>query len=130
MLSDLLFPLDGNAVPTRGAGGLPYPVLQLRTGESRRGRPSAHPKGSEFARKIETIRSIVNRFAKEQHPWSSLLPERDLILERYVGEFLFLRNARIIEGSTYVSDSGKRLMEEWAKLVGGSALAVKRGNVN
>ena len=82
---------------------LPCPALQGSLGKSRRGRPSTHPRGSEFSRKIETIRSIVNRFAKRQHPWKSLLPERDLILEGYVGRFLWLRKAGIVVGSEYTS---------------------------
>jgi hypothetical protein len=114
--------LERSGISRRAASAnvakLPYPALQSHLGKSRRGRPSAHPKGSEFSRKTETIRSVVNRFSMKQHPWKSLLPKRDLILERYVGEFLFLRGAGIIEGSKYVPDSGRRLIQDWMKRVG------------
>jgi hypothetical protein len=96
---------------------LPFPVLQSHLGMSRRGRPSAHPAGSKFERKTETIRSIVNSYLKNQHPWRSLLPERDLIVEQYVGEFLWLRKDGIVAGSRYVPDSGTRLVEAWKKRV-------------
>jgi hypothetical protein len=46
---------------------LPYAALQSRLGKSRRGRPSARPKGSEFSRKIETIRRRMLLLRKAIH---------------------------------------------------------------
>jgi hypothetical protein len=67
-------------------------LLRGSLSKSKRGRPSssANPHETEFTRKVETVRSLVNAFAKKQHPWRDLLPERDLILEDYVGRFLWL----------------------------------------
>lgn len=96
---------------------LSFPVVQSHLGKSRRGRPSPKPKGTEFERKTGTVRSIVNSYLKNQHPWKPLLPERDVIVDRYVGEFLWLREAGIIVGSKYVPDSEARLMEDWAKRI-------------
>jgi len=85
----------------------------LELGKSRRGRPSLHPKGNEFLRRAETIRSIVNRFAKKQHPWTSFLPHRDLILEHYVGCFIWLQRIGIVVGSKSFRNPGERAIEAW-----------------
>jgi hypothetical protein len=63
-------------------------------GKSRRGRPTSNAKAkeTELGRKAETIRSLVNAFSKKQHPWRDLLPARDLLLEDYVGRFLWLHD--------------------------------------
>ena len=89
----------------------------LEQGKSLRGRPSLHPKGNAFFRGVETIRSIVNRFAKRQHPWRSLLPHRDLLLEHYVGRFVWLQRTGIVVGSKYAQDSGERVIEAWRERI-------------
>jgi hypothetical protein len=57
-----------------------------KLGGSRRGRPRRNPGSREFADKVETVRSIYNRF-KLRHPWKEKLPERDLVYEQWCWRF-------------------------------------------
>jgi hypothetical protein len=54
--------------------------LESKLGASRRGRPRRTPRSREFADKVETVRSIYNRF-RLRHRWKEKLPERDLVYE-------------------------------------------------
>ena len=69
-------------------------LLPESFGESRRGKPTCKAKSEQTkpSRKAETVRSLVNAFAKKQHPWRDLLPARDLLVVEYVGRFLWLHN--------------------------------------
>jgi hypothetical protein len=57
-----------------------------KLGGSRRGRPRKNPGSREPADKVETVRSIYNRF-KLRHPWKEKLPERDLVYQQWCWRF-------------------------------------------
>lgn len=101
----------------RGACRKVAVMLSEVLGRSRRGRPTIHPKGDELSRKIGTVRSVFNTFAKRNLWGKSLLPAQDRTLTQYVREFLFLRKAGIVVGWKHVPDSGVKMKEYWLKLI-------------
>jgi hypothetical protein len=61
-----------------------------KLGGSLRGRPRRSSGSREPADKVETVRSIYNRF-KLRHPWKEKLPERDLVYEQWCWRFHFFQ---------------------------------------
>jgi hypothetical protein len=59
---------------------------ESKLGASRRGRPRRTLRSRQFVDKVETVRSIYNRF-KLRHPWKEKLPERDLVYEQWCSRF-------------------------------------------
>ncbi len=89
--------------------------LESRLGASRRGRPRAHPGSGELADKVETVRSIYNRF-KLRHPWKEKLPERDLVYDQWCSQFRLFQQwvvARVLS-AVRGGLSGEKFAEELA----------------
>ena len=91
-----------------------------KLGGSRRGRPRKTSRARDFADKVETVRSIYNRF-KLRHPWKEQLPERDLVYEQWVSRFHFFQQGVAGRVLSAVSEglSGQKFAEE---------LALRRGH--
>lgn len=81
--------------------------LDYRLGKSKRGsrpRPSAP---HDFLNKVTTVRSIYNR-AKNRHRWKEKLPERDLELESWWGQFLWFKKWAQARYAATTVDSHRR----------------------
>ncbi len=89
--------------------------LESKLGGSRRGRPRRTTRAREFADKVETVRSIYNRF-KLRHPWKEKLPERDLVYEQWCWRFQFFQQwvVDIILSAIKRGLSGEKFAEELA----------------
>jgi hypothetical protein len=89
--------------------------LESKLGGSRRGRPRTKPRSPEFADKVETVRSIYNRF-KLRHPWKEKLSERDLVYEQWCWRFRFFQQwvADLILSAVKRGLSGEKFAEELA----------------
>src|SRR5713226_4571649 len=87
--------------------------LKSTLGASRRGRPRRIPRAREFADKVETVRSIYNRF-KLRHPWKEKLPERDLVYEQWCWRFRLFQQwvADVVLTAIDGGVSGRKLAEE------------------
>jgi hypothetical protein len=93
--------------------------LESKLGTSRRGRPRRTPRSREFADKVETVRSIYNRF-RLRHRWKEKLPERDLVYEQWCWRFRFFQQWVVDRMVSAVGGgvSGRMLAEELALRAG------------
>ncbi len=87
--------------------------LESKLGTSRRGRHRRTPRSREFADKVETVRSIYNRF-KLRHPWKEKLPEHDLVYEQRCWRFRIFQQwvADRVLAAADRDVSGRELAEE------------------
>jgi hypothetical protein len=64
--------------------------LESKLGTSRRGRPRRTSRSRELGDKVDTVRSVYNRF-KVRHRWKEELPQRDLVYEQWCWRFRFFQ---------------------------------------
>lgn len=81
--------------------------LDERLGKSKRGSRSKPSSPHDFLNKVNTVRSIYNR-AKDRHRWKERLPERDLELESWWGQFLWFKEWAQARYAATIVDSQRR----------------------
>lgn len=78
----------------------------VRLGKSRRGRPPKSASARDLVSNAQTVRAILNSFQLCGPPNK---------VSELVWHFRWLRENGIVEGSQYVSDSGRRVHEAWRR---------------
>lgn len=93
--------------------------MEAKLGTSRRGRPRRIPRTRELADKVETVRSLYNRF-KLRHRWKEKLPERDVVYEQWCERFRLFQQwvAERVLPALNGSVSGQKFAEELALRAG------------
>lgn len=90
---------------TRVRGTASY--LDDRLGKSKRGRRSSPSTPHDFLNRVNIVRSIYNH-AKNRHRWKEKLPERDLELESWWGQFLLFKKWAEARYAATILDSQQR----------------------
>jgi len=111
--SDLSERLYASAETLRRAGFAQKEALlivaqsaQRYLGKSKRGRPSAKTAKRDFMSTVQSVRSMVNAFAKRRQ-------HTERAVKWWVGRFVSGRREGAIRGSEYDPDFGRRTHQAW-----------------